>query len=150
MTQQMMWIPLVHPKYKNPESKVRKPRRNDIEWSNLWGDQATHFTSCTKRPSVDNSTYNCKNVGTTYNVGPIICVSSSKKMKTQVGWVIVVRWRAWRWTKANNTPPNGSPYHVPTPTKWLWDPHVGKFEKNIVGVGVRKIVKQMEIIDTSN
>jgi hypothetical protein len=37
-----------------------------------------------------------------------------------------------------------------TPTKWLWDPHVGEPEKNIVGMGVCRIVKQMGKIDLKN
>ncbi len=35
-------------------------------------------------------------------------------------------------------------------TKWLWDPHVGKPKKNIVGMGVRIIVKQMGKVDLKN
>jgi hypothetical protein len=35
-------------------------------------------------------------------------------------------------------------------TKWLWDPHVGKLEKNIVGMGVRKIIEQTKKVDLEN
>ncbi len=37
-----------------------------------------------------------------------------------------------------------------TPTKWLWNPHVGKPEKNIVGMGMHRIIKQMKIFDLMN
>jgi hypothetical protein len=53
-------------------------------------DQATHFVGYTKRPNVDNSSDNHKNVRNTYNVGPTICVSFVKERKTQVGWVATV------------------------------------------------------------
>jgi hypothetical protein len=35
-------------------------------------------------------------------------------------------------------------------TKWLWNPHVGKLGKNIVGVGVCKIVEQMGRANPNN
>ncbi len=38
----------------------------------------------------NNSSCNHKNVKTTSNVGPIICVSSTKEGKTQVGWVVTI------------------------------------------------------------
>jgi hypothetical protein len=34
--------------------------------------------------------------------------------------------------------------------KWLWNPHVEKFEKNIVGMGMHKIVEQMGKVDPNN
>ncbi len=37
-----------------------------------------------------------------------------------------------------------------TPTKWLLDPHVDKFENNTVGMGMHKIVKQMGKADLKN
>jgi hypothetical protein len=41
-----------------------------------------------------------------------MCVSSTNERKTQVGWVVVVKQRMWKWASANNTPPKGFPYHV--------------------------------------
>ncbi len=35
-------------------------------------------------------------------------------------------------------------------TKWLWDPRVEKLEKNIMGVGMHRIVKQMGKVDSNN
>jgi hypothetical protein len=35
-------------------------------------------------------------------------------------------------------------------TKWLWNPHVGKLGKNIMGVGVRKIIEQMGRANPNN
>jgi len=37
-----------------------------------------------------------------------------------------------------------------TSTKWLWNSHVEKHEKNIVGMDVWKIVKQMGKNDPKN
>jgi hypothetical protein len=37
----------------------------------------------------------------------------------------------------------GPPIIYLTSTKWLWNPHVENPKKNIVGMGVHKIVKQM-------
>jgi hypothetical protein len=36
------------------------------------------------------------------------------------------------------------------PTKWLWDPHVKKLEKNIVGMGMHRIVEQMGKVNSKN
>jgi hypothetical protein len=66
------------PKIRKPELKVRKPRRSDMELSNLSKNQTTHFVGCIERPNTNNSSYNLKNVRTTSNVGPTICVSSVK------------------------------------------------------------------------
>ncbi len=35
-------------------------------------------------------------------------------------------------------------------TKWLWNPHIKKFKKNIMGMGVHKIVEQMEKTNPNN
>jgi hypothetical protein len=67
--------------------EVRKLGKSDIKWFNPYGDQATHFTSCT---NVKMFFCNCKNVGTTFDARLIICVSSTKEDKTQVGWAIDV------------------------------------------------------------
>jgi hypothetical protein len=37
-----------------------------------------------------------------------------------------------------------------TSMKWLWNLHVKNLEKSTVGMGVRKIVEQMEKIDPEN
>jgi len=42
--------------------------------------------SCIESPNAENSSYNRKNVGTTFDGGPTICVSFVKGGKTQVGW----------------------------------------------------------------
>ncbi len=104
--------PISAPKIQKLELGVRKPQRNDIKWSNPWGDQATHFVGCTERPNADNYSYNRKKVGTTSDGGPIICVSFAKKRKTQVGWATIIGQKAQKWTKVNNIPPNGSPYRI--------------------------------------
>jgi hypothetical protein len=46
--------------------------------------------------------------------------------------------------------PMGPPYCVLDFDEWLWDPHVEKLKKNIVGMGVHKIVKWMEKYDLEN
>jgi hypothetical protein len=37
-----------------------------------------------------------------------------------------------------------------TRMKWLWDPHVRKRKKNIMGMGVQRIVEQMGKVDLDN
>jgi hypothetical protein len=69
---------------------IRKLGRNDIKWSNILGDRATHFDGYTKSPNADNSSYNRKNAQTTFDVGLAICVSFAKERKTHVGWATVV------------------------------------------------------------
>jgi hypothetical protein len=54
-----MWIPLA-PKIQKPMSKVKKLGGNDIEWSNQYENQTTHFASCTENPNANNSCYNHK------------------------------------------------------------------------------------------
>jgi hypothetical protein len=43
-----------------PDSCVRTTKGSDIEWSNPYGDQTTHFVNCTESPNVPNFSYNCK------------------------------------------------------------------------------------------
>jgi len=69
------------PKYKKPKSRVKKPRGSDIEWSNPYGNQVTHFVGCTKNHDAENSSCNHKKVGITSDIGPIICVSFINKKK---------------------------------------------------------------------
>jgi hypothetical protein len=83
--------PTSAPKIQKPKSRIRKLGRIDIEWSNPYGDQATHYIACIESLNANNSCYNRKNARTTSDVEPTICVSSAKKKKTQVRWAIVVR-----------------------------------------------------------
>ncbi len=53
-----------------------------------------------------------KKIGNMSEAKPTMCVSSANEGKTQVGWVVAIGWKAWKWASANNTPPKGSPYHV--------------------------------------
>jgi len=78
------------PKIRKLKSRIRKLKGSDIKWSNLLGDHATHFDGYTKSPNVDNSSYNCKNVKTTFDVRLVICVSFAKEGKTQEGWATIV------------------------------------------------------------
>ncbi len=78
------------PKIRKLELGVKKLRRSDIKWPNPCENQATHFVGYIQSPNVDNSSCNHKNVGTTFDAGFIICVSSTKEGKTQVGRALVV------------------------------------------------------------
>jgi hypothetical protein len=53
------------PKIRKPKSKIKRLGGNDIEWSNQYENQTTHFASCTENPNANNSCYNHKNAGTT-------------------------------------------------------------------------------------
>jgi hypothetical protein len=46
---------------------VKKPRGNDIKWSNPYGDQATHFVGRIESPNVINSSCNHRKVKTTFD-----------------------------------------------------------------------------------
>jgi len=87
---------------------------------------------------------------TTFDARPIICVSSTKEGKTQIRWAIIIGRKMHKWTRVNNIPSNGFPIVYLTLTKWLWNPHVKKPGKNIMGMGVCKIVKQMGRVDPNN
>jgi hypothetical protein len=52
-------------------------------------------------------------IGTTLDVRSTMCVLSTNERKTQVGWVVVIRWIMQKWAKTNNAPPNGFFYCVP-------------------------------------
>jgi hypothetical protein len=67
------------------KSRVKKSRGNDIEWSNLGGDQITHFVGYIENPNAKNSYYNCKKTRTTFDARPSLCVSSVNIRKTQIG-----------------------------------------------------------------
>ncbi len=38
-----------------------------------------------------------------------MCISFANERKTQIGWVVAIGWRTWKWTSVNNIPPKGSP-----------------------------------------
>jgi hypothetical protein len=61
-----------------------------------------------------------------------------------VGWVAIVGWKMQRWTKANNIHPNGSLCCVPNFNKMTMKSPCQKSKKNTMGMGMRRIVKQME------
>jgi len=63
---------------------------------------------------------------------------------------IVVWQRTWKWTKSKNAPPNGFPCRVPNFDEMIWNPPVEKHGKNIVGMGVHRIVEQMGKVDPKN
>jgi hypothetical protein len=65
-------------------SRAKKPRGNDIEWSNLGGNQTTHFVGYVESFNAKNSYYNCKKIGTTSYVRPTLCISLANKRKTQI------------------------------------------------------------------
>jgi len=44
----------------------------------------------------------------------------------------------------------GSPIVYLTLTKWLWDSHVGKLDKNTMGMGMDRIIEQMGKVDSKN
>jgi hypothetical protein len=81
------------PKIQKPKLKIRKLGRNDIEWSNPSRNQTIHFVDYIKSHNVKNYKYNCKKIGTTFDVGLIICISSTNKGKTQVRWVATIKQR---------------------------------------------------------
>jgi len=111
--------PIGVPEIWKPKLKIRKQGGSDIKWSNLYWNQATHFTSYIKSLNAKNSCCNRKKQGTTFNAGLTICVSSTNKGKTQVGWVVVVGQRVQRWARTNNVPPNGSPCCVRDSNKMI-------------------------------
>jgi hypothetical protein len=47
--------PIDVPKIRKPDLEVKTLRRSDIEWSNLYGDQATHFVGYIESLNVKNS-----------------------------------------------------------------------------------------------
>jgi len=52
--------PTSAPKIQKLMLGVKKLRGGYIEWSNPYGDQATHFVGCTESFSAENSSCNCK------------------------------------------------------------------------------------------
>ncbi len=108
------------PKVWKPKLGVKNLGRNDLKRSNPRGDQVAHFVGYIKSPNAQNSCCNCKKIGTKSYARPTICISSINEGKTQVKWVIDIGWKTQKWTQANNSPPNGSPYCVPDFSRWAW------------------------------
>jgi hypothetical protein len=70
------------PRIRKLDSGVKKLRGSDIDWLNPYGNQATHFVSFTKSLNVPNSSNNHKKTNNTFEVGLIMCISSTNKGKT--------------------------------------------------------------------
>jgi len=71
--------PIGVPKIQKPKLGVRKLGGSDIKWSKPYGNQITHFIDCTESISVENFFFNHKKTRITYDVGPMICVSSANE-----------------------------------------------------------------------
>jgi len=71
--------------------EVKKPKGNDIKWSNPYGDQATHFTSYTKTPNVKIPTTIVKKQKPHLMQDLLYAYCLPTKGKTQVGWVVIIR-----------------------------------------------------------
>ncbi len=63
-------------------SCVRKHGGNDMDESNPYGDQTTHFINWVESLNATNSTYNRKKMGTTFETWPTICVSTTNEGNT--------------------------------------------------------------------
>ncbi len=85
----------------------------------------------------------------TSNVGPIICVSSTNKRTTQVRWAIVVGGKH-EGELEQTILLMGLLVVYLISMKWLWNLHVGKLGKNIMGMSMHIIIEQMEKIDLEN
>ncbi len=57
-------------KTKKLDSRKRKPKGSDINQSNIYGDQATHFVSCIESPNPPNFLCNRKKVGNMFEARP--------------------------------------------------------------------------------
>ncbi len=68
--------------------------------------------------------------------------------KTQVGLVVGVGQKVQICVKVNNVLPKGFFNVYQSWTKWLWNPYVEKLARNIMGMGMHSIVKQMGKIDS--
>jgi hypothetical protein len=69
----------------------------------------------------------------------MICISLANEGKTQVGRVDTIGWTRFH--------PKDHVLMCQIWMKWLWDPHVEKFTRNIVVMGTPKIIEQMGITD---
>jgi hypothetical protein len=79
------------PKIQRLDLGVRKLGGSDIDWSNPYGNKATHFISCTKSLNVVNSSCNKKKIGATSEVIRTMHVSFTNEGKTQVGWATIIK-----------------------------------------------------------
>jgi hypothetical protein len=66
-----------------------------MKWFNLCENQTIHFDGNTKSPNVDNSFYNRKNIGTTFNAR-LYAYHPPRKEQTQIERVVIVRRKAQR------------------------------------------------------
>jgi hypothetical protein len=88
--------------------KCKKPKGNDMDKSNSWRNQATHYANWMENLNVTNSTYNCQRINTISKTKHIICLSLISDGKPQLRWVVVVRWKTQKNIKVNNVPSNRS------------------------------------------
>jgi hypothetical protein len=102
-------------------SNVKKFGGCDMDKSNPYGKQVTHFDNWVENPTATNFTCNHIMAGVTFEMEPTKCASLTSEGKTQVGWIITIGHKMQRCGKVKHTPPKGSPCHVPNLTKWLWD-----------------------------
>jgi hypothetical protein len=82
-----------------------------------------------------------------FKVGPTMRVSFSNEGKTQVGWVVTIGQKAQRWANINNTPPKGSPCHVPYSDEMTMKSPCLKVFENIMEMGMCKTDKKMRKVD---
>ncbi len=82
-------------------------------------------------PNANNSSYNRKNVKTTFDAGLVICVSFANEGKTQVKRAAIVGWKMQKWVRSNNIHPNGSPCCVPNFNKMTMRSPCSETLKNI-------------------
>lgn len=61
---------------------VEKFARSDMDGSNLYANQATHFITWMESQNVTNFAYNCKNANITFETRPTICISLTSEEKT--------------------------------------------------------------------
>ncbi len=52
--------PIITPRTQRLDLGLKELKGSDINWSNPYGDQATHFVSCTKSPNPPNFSCNRK------------------------------------------------------------------------------------------
>jgi hypothetical protein len=80
---------------------------------------------------------------TTFEIWITICISLERERKNQVGWAIIIGQIMWRCVKVNNTPPKRFPCCLLNSNEMIMKSPCWKLTKNIVGMGMHKIVGQM-------
>jgi len=85
-----------------------------------------------------------------FNVKPTICIAFANKGKTQVRVVATLKQRVQSWTIVNKVPLNGSSCCVLYFDEMTMKSPCWKAWKNIVGMGVHKIIEQMGKVDSEN